>query len=75
MSTIEAVFAPSAAPESLSEAALAVDRLGTCSADYDSLTDAELLDGQREIARARAVLDTRSAWAEIGRASCRERVF
>ena len=63
MSTIEAVFAPDAAPESLSAAALAVDRLGSCSADYDNLTDAELLAGQRDLARARAVLDTRSAWA------------
>ena len=63
MSTIEAVSAPGAAAESLSAAALAVDRLGSCSADYDSLTDAELLAGQRDIARAHALLDTRAAWA------------
>ncbi|TFD28995.1 DUF222 domain-containing protein [Cryobacterium cryoconiti] len=40
----------------------AVARLGSSCADYEALADAEVLAGQRQIAAARRLLDTRSAW-------------
>ncbi|TFD26157.1 DUF222 domain-containing protein [Cryobacterium cryoconiti] len=40
----------------------AVARLGSSCADYEALPDAEVLAGQRQIAAARRLLDTRSAW-------------
>ncbi|TFD31192.1 DUF222 domain-containing protein [Cryobacterium cryoconiti] len=40
----------------------AVARLGSSCADYEALADAEVLAGQKQIAAARRLLDTRSAW-------------
>ncbi|TFD26320.1 DUF222 domain-containing protein [Cryobacterium cryoconiti] len=49
----------------------AVARLGSSCADYEALPDAEVLAGQKQIAAARRLLDTRSAWmaATIARRS------
>ncbi|MEC5182937.1 hypothetical protein RCH12_000380 [Cryobacterium sp. MP_3.1] len=70
MSTIEEVFSPGAVPvaaersdtEPLLAAVEAVAGLGVCSADYDSLSDTELLAGQRALARLRGLVETRSVW-------------
>jgi len=72
MSTIEDIStsgpAFDAAPEagvaadSLVSAVEAVEHLGTCSTDYDALSDAELLAGQRELARLVRLVETRQAW-------------
>ncbi|WEO76967.1 DUF222 domain-containing protein [Cryobacterium sp. SO2] len=51
-----------AAADSLMAAVSAVDKLGSCSADYDALSDAELLAGQRDLARLRGLVETRSVW-------------
>ena len=48
--------------DALLGAADAVARLGTTSAAYDALSDAEALAGQKTIARAQHELDTRKAW-------------
>jgi hypothetical protein len=40
----------------------AVEQLGACSADYDALTDVELLDGQRHLARLGELVETRQVW-------------
>ncbi|HSP75769.1 MAG TPA: DUF222 domain-containing protein, partial [Cryobacterium sp.] len=57
--------------EDLRQAADAVARLGSSSADYEALPDAALLAGQKQIAAARRLLDTHSAWmaATIARRS------
>ena len=57
--------------EQLRQAADAVARLGCSSADYEALTDAAALAGQRDIATARRLLETRAAWmaATIARRS------
>ncbi|TFD30019.1 DUF222 domain-containing protein [Cryobacterium cryoconiti] len=49
----------------------AVARLGSSCADYEALPDSEVLAGQKQIAAARRLLDTRSAWmaATIARRS------
>jgi len=72
MSTIADTFtsgpAFDAAPEagvaadSLVAAVEAVEHLGSCSTDYDALSDAELLAGQRELARLGRLVETRQAW-------------
>jgi len=72
MSTIADTFTPGpafdAAPEagvaadSLVAAVEAVEHLGSCSTDYDALSDAELLAGQRELARLGRLVETRQAW-------------
>jgi hypothetical protein len=60
--------APGTAPGSpvragvLLAAVEAVEQLGACSADYDALTDAELLDGQRHLARLGELVETRQVW-------------
>ena len=48
--------------DSLTAVVAAVEELGVCSADYDALTDAELLAGQRDLARLRGLVETRSVW-------------
>ncbi|TFC82641.1 DUF222 domain-containing protein [Cryobacterium cheniae] len=48
--------------EDLRQAADAVARLGSSSADYEALPDAVVLAGQKQIAAARRLLDTRAAW-------------
>ena len=52
----------SVAADSLVAAVAAVEGLGACSADYDALSDAELLAGQRDLARLRGLVETRSVW-------------
>ena len=46
----------------LVEAAASVARLGRCSTDYDRLSDADALAGQKTLARLQQELDTRKAW-------------
>ncbi|PXA71712.1 HNH endonuclease signature motif containing protein [Cryobacterium arcticum] len=46
----------------LVEAAASVARLGRCSTDYDRLSDADALAGQKTLARLRHELDTCKAW-------------
>jgi hypothetical protein len=48
--------------DQLRQAADAVARLGCSSADYEALSDAAALAGQRDIAAARRLLETRAAW-------------
>jgi hypothetical protein len=60
-SLVGAVSAHSSA-DSLTAVVAAVEELGACSADYDALTDAELLAGQRDLARLRGLVETRSVW-------------
>ncbi|TFB93994.1 DUF222 domain-containing protein [Cryobacterium sp. HLT2-28] len=48
--------------EQCRQAADAVARLGCSSADYEALTDAAALAGQKDIATARRLLETRAAW-------------
>jgi hypothetical protein len=48
--------------EQLRQAADIVARLGCSSADYEALSDAAALAGQRDIAAARRLLETRAAW-------------
>ncbi|TFC83864.1 DUF222 domain-containing protein [Cryobacterium cheniae] len=57
--------------DDLRQATEAVARLGASCADYEALADAEVLAGQKQIAAARRLLDTRSAWmaATIARRS------
>ena len=57
--------------EDLRQATDAVARLGSSCADYEALADAKVLAGQSQIAAARRLLDTRSAWmaATIARRS------
>ncbi|TFD26358.1 DUF222 domain-containing protein [Cryobacterium cryoconiti] len=57
--------------DDLRQATDAVARLGSSCADYEALADAEVLAGQKQIAAARRLLDTRSAWmaATIARRS------
>ncbi len=43
-------------------AATSVARLGSTSAEYDALSDADALAGQQTLARAQRELDTRKAW-------------
>jgi len=50
------------AADSLVAAVEAVEHLGSCSTDYDALSDAELLAGQRELARLGRLVETRQAW-------------
>jgi hypothetical protein len=50
------------AVDSLVAAVEAVEHLGSCSTDYDALTDRELLVGQRELARLAKLVETRQAW-------------
>jgi hypothetical protein len=45
----------------LVDAATNVARLGSCSTDYDALSDADVLAGQKTLARAQRELDTRKA--------------
>ncbi|PXA67394.1 HNH endonuclease signature motif containing protein [Cryobacterium arcticum] len=51
-----------AAGSELVAAAGQVARLGRCSTDYDRLSDADALAGQRTLARLQHELDTRKAW-------------
>ena len=60
-STIETTFAARGG-DALVDAAVDVARLGSCSVDYDALSDAEVLSGQQTLARAQRELDTRKAW-------------
>ena len=60
-STIADTFAASRG-DALVDAAENVARLGSCSVDYDALSDAAVLAGQRTLARAQRELDTRKAW-------------
>ena len=48
--------------DALVAAAANVARLGACSIDYDALSDAAVLAGQRTLAQAQRELDTRKAW-------------
>ncbi|MDJ0324932.1 DUF222 domain-containing protein [Cryobacterium sp. PH31-AA6] len=48
--------------DQLRQAADAVARLGCSSADYEALSDAAALAGQRDIATARQLLETCAAW-------------
>jgi hypothetical protein len=50
------------AADSLVAAVEAVEHLGACSTDYDALSDAQLLAGQRELARLGRLVETRQAW-------------
>ena len=54
--------AAGAGSDGLVVAASNVARLGCSSADYDALSDADLLAGQQTLARAQRELDTRKAW-------------
>jgi hypothetical protein len=60
-STIADTFA-AARGDALVDAAENVARLGSCSVDYDALSDAAVLAGQRTLAQAQRELDTRKAW-------------
>ncbi|WEO77079.1 DUF222 domain-containing protein [Cryobacterium sp. SO2] len=60
-SSIADTFAASG-DDALLGAAGEVARLGSCSADYDRLSDAAALAGQRILAQAQHELDTRKAW-------------
>ena len=60
-STIEDTFAADHG-DALVAAAANVARLGACSVDYDALSDAAVLAGQRTLAQAQRELDTRKAW-------------
>ncbi|TFC87028.1 HNH endonuclease signature motif containing protein [Cryobacterium sp. TMT4-31] len=60
-SSIADIFAASRG-DGLVDAAVDVARLGSCSVDYDKLTDAAVLSGQQTLARAQRELDTRKAW-------------
>ncbi|MGO4782991.1 DUF222 domain-containing protein [Cryobacterium sp. W22_MBD10_FK3] len=60
-STIADTFAASRG-DVLMAAAGDVARLGSCSTDYDALSDAAVLAGQKTLARAQRELDTRKAW-------------
>ncbi|POH68385.1 hypothetical protein C3B59_06420 [Cryobacterium zongtaii] len=60
-SSIANIFAVSRG-DGLVDAAVDVARLGSCSVDYDTLSDAEVLAGQQTLARAQRELDTRKAW-------------
>ncbi|TFC69466.1 HNH endonuclease signature motif containing protein [Cryobacterium sp. TMB3-15] len=60
-SSIAATFATHRG-DALVEAAENVARLGSCSVDYDALSDAAVLAGQRTLAQAQRELDTRKAW-------------
>ena len=68
MSTLADTSGPAVSPTgdgpavSLTAAVQAVEGLGACSTDYDALTDAELLAGQRDLARLRGLVETRSVW-------------
>jgi len=68
MSNIERISAAGGPPSagmpagSLAAAVEMVEGLGACSADYDALSDAELLAGQRDLARLRRLVETRSVW-------------
>ena len=72
MLTIADTFASGTAPgtvpetvvptDSLATAVEAVEHLGACSTDYDTLTDAELLAGQRDLARLGHLVETRQTW-------------
>lgn len=54
---------PDAAPGgALVDAASLVAGLGCCSADYDALSDADALAGQRTLTQLQHELDTRKAW-------------
>ncbi|MEC5183397.1 hypothetical protein RCH12_000852 [Cryobacterium sp. MP_3.1] len=59
-SSIAATFATHRG-DALVEAAENVARLGSCSVDYDALSDAAVLAGQRTLAQAQRELDTRKA--------------
>ncbi|HSP52359.1 MAG TPA: hypothetical protein VLO00_05630 [Cryobacterium sp.] len=48
--------------DDLRQATDAVALLGSSSADYEALPDAAVLAGQKQIAAARHLLDTRAAW-------------
>ena len=61
MSTIKDVFAPETG-DALVLAVEAVAGLGGCSADYDALSDAAVLTGQRDLARLRNLVETRAVW-------------
>jgi hypothetical protein len=60
-STIADMFAGSG-DDALVDAAGEVARLGSCSSDYDALSDAAVLAGQKTLAQAQRELDTRKAW-------------
>jgi len=72
MSTIEDISTSDPAPDAVPEAGVAADslvaaveaveHLGSCSTDYDALSDTELLAGQRELARLGRLVETRQAW-------------
>jgi hypothetical protein len=72
MSTIADISTSGPAPDAVPEAAVtadslvaaveAVEHLGSCSTDYDALSDTELLAGQRELARLGRLVETRQAW-------------
>ncbi|MGY4860061.1 DUF222 domain-containing protein [Cryobacterium sp. AP23] len=72
MSTIADTFTPGTAldavsgvvvpADSLVAAVEAVEHLGACSTDYDTLSDAELLAGQKDLARLRQLVETRQTW-------------
>ena len=61
--------------DDLRQATDAVARLGSSSADYEALPDAAVVAGQKQLAAARRLLETRSAWmaATIARRSRPER--
>ncbi|MEC5186267.1 hypothetical protein RCH12_003751, partial [Cryobacterium sp. MP_3.1] len=48
--------------DALTVAVEAVLGLGCCSADYDALSDAQVLTGQRDLARLRHLVETRAVW-------------
>ena len=58
----DSVLAGSMLAESLAAAVEAVEMLGASSADYDALTDAELIAGQKKLAILRALIETRAVW-------------
>jgi len=60
-STIADTFAGSG-DDALVDAASEVARLGSCSSDYDALSDAAVLAGQKILGQAQRELDTRKAW-------------
>jgi hypothetical protein len=72
MSTIADISTSDPAPDAVSEVGVAADslvaaveaveHLGSCSTDYDALSDTELLAGQRELARLGRLVETRQAW-------------
>ncbi|WP_166804754.1 HNH endonuclease signature motif containing protein [Cryobacterium sp. TMN-39-2] len=59
---VGAVAGADGSADALAVAVEAVSGLGCCSADYDALSDTQVLTGQRDLARLRNLVETRAVW-------------